>query len=39
MSQWTFLGSQDQVDSYTFISYLDKLYLLHPRIGKDIDKD
>jgi hypothetical protein len=27
------------VDGHTFLGYFDKLYLLHPRIGKDIDKD
>ncbi len=35
----TSLGSQDLIERYPFLIHLDKLYLLHPRIGKDIDKE
>lgn len=35
----TSLGDQDLIESYPFLIHLDKLYLLYPRIGKDIDKE
>ncbi len=34
-----FLGSQDLGERYPFLIHLSKLYLVHPRIGKDIDKE